>query len=854
MNASFYTAITGAKSQQVAVDTTGNNIANINTTGYRGSQIEFATLYSKALAVNYQTQASDQGLGSRVSATAIDMRAGTYQATTNTFDVAISGNGWFGTVADNVMDAKEVGYTRDGAFSVDRDGRLVNQSGHYVLGSTYGNLVNLNGQWQIDPSVAAGGLKALPGQGILTVPHELTYPASATTAAQLSGNLPGNENSKTARARIDTDLAALFDRYDRPMNIQNGESILLAAGGEILNASQGQIVLSKTVPGGQNGPLSFLLNGTAVTATWADGADAATIAAAIADAANTVSGISATASGNVLTINAGQSLRIESSSDTGLMADTAGAIHTYGQNGFTTLQDLQNALNGTLQSVYPGNAEVLYRHDGALLMSASDPVRLQIKATDHTNAALLSTLESLASHEAKSLSSLAFKQGWHKAEQKAVSPEGETLKLKTTLTQTRLAQGDEPAVWEAVASLQKTAVAVAGTDLGELIYQDEALGLAEGENLWFAFGKPPASVEKGYGYALGLVRDEAEGTAPVISFTLDNQNYSVTAADGADIYELQEALESVLHAAGYETSRSGSNLIIHPKGETLSLTNGASNLEGVVLSPMAIGKVTYGSGGVRTVEELADRISAIAAPLGAEAVFTSGSLALKNNGFSPVTTSVLGSDNSSEPFRKLLTGLNSALAPGATGNTLNLSYEQTLSSAGAEISFDQNGKITAPNTLTLDNGAQALEVTLDLTAWQQTAASHNFTQNGVVEGRLNGYTVDEHGAIIANFTNAKSSTIGQFAVYHFANDQGLMRIGGNLFMESANSGEPFFYLDENGNAVAGAQLKNQMLEGSNVQSALALTDLIVHQRAYEGNAKAITTSDELIKNAIGMKR
>ena len=110
------------------------------------------------------------------------------------------------------------------------------------------------------------------------------------------------------------------------------------------------------------------------------------------------------------------------------------------------------------------------------------------------------------------------------------------------------------------------------------------------------------------------------------------------------------------------------------------------------------------------------------------------------------------------------------------------------------------------------------------------------------------------GEIIATFDNARTAVIAQMAVYHFVNDQGLMRIGDSQFMESANSGQPQFWVDSDGNTVTGASINSNMLEGSNVQGSIALTDLIIYQRAYEGNAKAITTSDELIKNAINMKR
>lgn len=855
MNSSFYTAITGAKSQQVAVDTTGNNIANINTAGYRGSQTEFATLYSKTLAVNYETQVSNQGLGSRVSATAIDMRAGTYQSTGNTFDVAIDGNGWFGAIATNTMDAKQVGYTRDGSFSVDENSHLVNQSGHYILGSSHGNLINENGSWRVDPAVQAGGLTTPAAQGILTVPNELTYPAVATTQATLSANLPGKEGSKTQRADLNADLSALFDPYGRPLNIATGESVLLAAGEETVQNQGGLITLAKTLPDDQTGPLTLTINGTEVTAEWADGADRATVAQAVADAFNTQPGITATAENGSLVITSASTLSISGSSNTALFGRLNAQIVSYNDtpNTVATLKDLKSAIEQTAQGVYGPSVFADYGYDGAIKLSASEPIAFQIDSESGEESALANMLESLETNGGTP-STLAFYQAYHRGTQDAVSPSGEKRRIETVLVQTRPAAGDEQPLWEATATLSQNTAATANSPLSDLVYHDDALNLADGEDLWFAFGKQPASTTQGYGYSMTLTRDETNGTDPTLRFMLDGQQFNITASDGAEIHELQSALENTLGAAGYETQRSGTNLIIYPKGDSLLFTNGETNLPNISLDSMSLGRVTYGESGVQTLGDLAEAIDAIGAPLQASAALSQGQLQVKNGSFNTVALSVLSGDNTSEAFRKSFVGLATVMPAGAQSNAVSFNEWKTLSTQSRTVTFDDGGRITGPGTLTLDNGGEPLAVNLDLTAWQQQAMSHSFVQNGVFEGRLEGYTIAEDGALIANFSNAQSSTIGHLAVYHFVNDQGLMRIGGNLFMESANSGEPFFYLDENGNPTAGATVKGQMLEGSNVQSAVALTELIIHQRAYEGNAKAITTSDELIKNAIQMKR
>jgi len=96
------------------------------------------------------------------------------------------------------------------------------------------------------------------------------------------------------------------------------------------------------------------------------------------------------------------------------------------------------------------------------------------------------------------------------------------------------------------------------------------------------------------------------------------------------------------------------------------------------------------------------------------------------------------------------------------------------------------------------------------------------------------------------------SSVGKVALYHFQNDQGLNRSGASTFQASANSGEPIFYQDENGNNILGAEVKNYQLESSNVRLEVALTELIVYQRSYEANAKSITTAHEMIQKALEM--
>lgn len=132
--------------------------------------------------------------------------------------------------------------------------------------------------------------------------------------------------------------------------------------------------------------------------------------------------------------------------------------------------------------------------------------------------------------------------------------------------------------------------------------------------------------------------------------------------------------------------------------------------------------------------------------------------------------------------------------------------------------------------------------------------SASSTSDGNMGGTLNKYGIGSDGTIIADFSNGRQSAIGRIALYHFQNEQGLEREGSTLYRESSNSGRPTFWTDANGNTITGAKLHSGQLENSNVRLDVGLTDMIIMQRAYQANAKTITTVDEMIQKALSMKR
>ena len=110
--------------------------------------------------------------------------------------------------------------------------------------------------------------------------------------------------------------------------------------------------------------------------------------------------------------------------------------------------------------------------------------------------------------------------------------------------------------------------------------------------------------------------------------------------------------------------------------------------------------------------------------------------------------------------------------------------------------------------------------------------------------------VANNGAILANYTNGKSQTVGFVALANFANMQGLKAVGGNAWVETSASGQPVVgQPGTNGLAM----LKGQAVEASNVDMSQELVNMIIAQRTYQANAQSIKTQDQLLQTLITLR-
>ena len=135
---SLWISKTGMEAQQMQLDVISNNLANVSTNGFKKSHAVFEDLMYQNLR-QVGTNTSEQstlptglqvGLGVRAVATSRSFAQGNLQQTSNNLDIAVQGNGFF----QLTMPDGTIGYTRDGAFQVDNQGRMVNSGGLPLAG------------------------------------------------------------------------------------------------------------------------------------------------------------------------------------------------------------------------------------------------------------------------------------------------------------------------------------------------------------------------------------------------------------------------------------------------------------------------------------------------------------------------------------------------------------------------------------------------------------------------------------------------------------------------------------------------------------------------------------------------
>jgi flagellar hook protein FlgE len=241
---------------------------------------------------------------------------------------------------------------------------------------------------------------------------------------------------------------------------------------------------------------------------------------------------------------------------------------------------------------------------------------------------------------------------------------------------------------------------------------------------------------------------------------------------------------------------------------------------------------------------------------------------------------------SGETVAAYTTAVNAAItAAGITGTTVTSTARGKLTITGTNIStsgsvvqdpiasaaangtltFNSSGNLVSPATdvsgisfAGLSDGAATVNMNFNLFGANgtgnvsQTASASSTSatsQNGFASGQYESFAIDSSGVIAATYSNGQTQNVGQLAIATVNNQQGLVDMGSTEYQTTTASGDASV-----GIAGAGGRgtIEGSSLEASNVNISAEFSDLIVAQRAFEANSKAVTTFDTVTEETINM--
>ncbi|MDF1875370.1 flagellar hook protein FlgE [Sulfurimonas sp. SAG-AH-194-I05] len=929
---SLFSGVSGLQSHQVAMDVESNNIANVNTVGYKYSRANFSDLLAQTKAIATAPQGSlggknavQVGLGSTISSMTRIFSQGSVQNSDKNTDVAIQGDGFFIVSPDGGNTYK---YTRAGDFKFDAGGNFVDNNGFVTQGwlrdKTTGKvdstapIVNIN----IPPGLTTPAqpstevvVKANLNSGPLVESFSAayavasssttTYPPVATTATDSNGNAIASGN-----------VGVMFNETGESFALQNGQGVWAS-----FRTTQHTATVATTAGNAQDLDLTFTLDDgstqivkitsptttpTAQTATQ----NAQTFAGAI-NAQSAITGVQATvritggvayidlsndnglatASHNIrVTKNAGDASGITSGSPTTAYKytyDSASTASTAGADKkFTTIADLRYAM------------EVEARNNNGLTPDVS--VFSTVLATGGTGAV----------NDFLNIDVAGINVTANVFEEHAV-----TFGL--------LAAGDT--------------LTVGGLELTAGVGGMTATQVSEAfDNLAAGTTSVTAPIPTGGTFTAGTLTGYAStgsvATGGVVSFTSSTANTDVAdisiaindagtgtgvIATAAIVFQTQDEL-GILYANTINAA-SIPGVTASYAGGTLTFSNASSSVATVVVNN--VGKSAITGASIPAATQDANFDNAISIEVDAK-----GKFLIQNSGTGPddydvnlkITAFSSTALNITENvrFTRNLEAMNAVLATGSTGKAFSQSFNAATHSSSIDI-FDSLGSkhtlrtefrktaldvttgstwdmtITVPQPATIDTLAPTYEKTGSIrfnndgslatynpatlsfsgnngsapdqqvnlsfgtanafdgmTSFDSVSSTSGISQDGFTGGDLVGIRIDQSGTLIGSFSNGRSFGLAQIGMAKFTNNEGLGTEGGNIFVQSANSGDPII-----GTAATSGRgfIQSSALEASNVDLSRALTQLIIIQRGFQANGKTITTSDQLLQTLIGLK-
>lgn len=841
---SLWSGVSGLQAHQVAMDVEGNNISNVNTTGFKYSRADFGTMFSQTVKI--ATAPTDGrggsnplqiGLGVSVSSTTRIHSQGSVQTTDKNTDVAINGDGFF-MVSD---DGGLTNYlTRSGDFKLDAYGNFVNNAGFVVQGW------NINWDDQtIDSSRTPQNIFIDPGMHI---------PAAKSTEVAIKANLNSGLNIGTSSRN----LYALDSVHGWNTKTQRAEDE----------------------------------NDTGTTQFYTTSKNAVEVTEKGVDAGSLFN-----ANGQGLNLREGQGIWV-SYADAKFTTATADANGVFNENSQTTQQNVifwgnkDNAVNLdiTLNGVNIQNANIRSLDEAiAYINTFTAPTDTRdgtgVKAVKKADGSGIEFVNDNADGTTDNMKNidLVVKQTNTAGERFRVTWNQQNQNFTAATVK---ANGNSAWITGGTAGLTEERVQIITAH--KYVYSSTPVNIPPMYNPDGGPGYDPANqnnpgtAENNYFQAVqgGLLNTDSRTfrtTEDLRELLQRDARYGVD-YDGSGGFEIDgrdvnEGVKVVVTENG-NFAISNPNEIPQRPGFVMPGAPGTqdnrtthnmsfnitaySNKQGTVSTNDAFTKIFKAFDGVLTVggqikesEQL--KLSAFSA--GLEIYDSLGSKHTLEVQFVKQSTTQDGGNE-----WQMIIRVPEPAEINTTGEGPNNIIVGTAR-------FNNDGSLAnyTPKTINFspNNGAapnQQIKLSFGTSGSNDGLVSSNSAStltgqatDGYTSGNLkpDAIRVDDKGNILGEFTNGKTFAVAKIAMASVANNSGLEEIGGNLFKVTANSGN--IVVGEAGTGGRG-EMKTSALEMSNVDLSRSLTELIIIQRGYQANSKTISTSDQMLQTLIQLKQ
>lgn len=841
---SLWSGVSGLQAHQVAMDVEGNNISNVNTTGFKYSRADFGTMFSQTVKI--ATAPTDGrggsnplqiGLGVSVSSTTRIHSQGSVQTTDKNTDVAINGDGFFMVSDDGGLTRY---LTRSGDFKLDAYGNFVNNAGFVVQGW------NINWDDQtIDSSRTPQNIFIDPGMHI---------PAAKSTEVAIKANLNSGLNIGTSSRN----LYALDSVHGWNTKTQRAEDE----------------------------------NDTGTTQFYTTSKNAVEVTEKGVDAGSLFN-----ANGQGLNLREGQGIWV-SYADAKFTTATAGANGVFNENSQTTQQNVifwgnkDNAVNLdiTLNGVNIQNANIRSLDEAiAYINTFTAPTDTRdgtgVKAVKKADGSGIEFVNDNADGTTDNMKNidLVVKQTNTAGERFRVTWNQQNQNFTAATVK---ANGNSAWITGGTAGLTEERVQIITAH--KYVYSSTPVNIPPMYNPDGGPGYDPANqnnpgtAENNYFQAVqgGLLNTDSRTfrtTEDLRELLQRDARYGVD-YDGSGGFEIDgrdvnEGVKVVVTENG-NFAISNPNEIPQRPGFVMPGAPGTqdnrtthnmsfnitaySNKQGTVSTNDAFTKIFKAFDGVLTVggqikesEQL--KLSAFSA--GLEIYDSLGSKHTLEVQFVKQSTTQDGGNE-----WQMIIRVPEPAEINTTGEGPNNIIVGTAR-------FNNDGSLAnyTPRTINFspNNGAapnQQIKLSFGTSGSNDGLVSSNSAStltgqatDGYTSGNLkpDAIRVDDKGNILGEFTNGKTFAVAKIAMASVANNSGLEEIGGNLFKVTANSGN--IVVGEAGTGGRG-EMKTSALEMSNVDLSRSLTELIIIQRGYQANSKTISTSDQMLQTLIQLKQ